>query len=66
MYDRYPGKGGSQFFPVLHRGKILPSTELAEAATDFVFIDRTYLPDAEKWLEVEHKNIVIELEPQET
>jgi len=70
-YDRYPGKGGSQFFPVLHRGKILHSTELSDtlketpvAATDFVFIDRTYLPDAEKWLEAEHDNI-IKLKPPE-
>jgi len=70
-YDRYPGKGGSQFFPVLHRGKVLTSTELSDtlketpvAATDFVFIDRTYLTAAERWLEAEHDNIII-LEPQE-
>ncbi len=70
-YDRYPGKGGSQFFPVLHRGKVLPSTVLSDTlketpvvATDFVFIDRTYLTAAEKWLEAEHDNI-IKLEPQE-
>ncbi len=70
-YDRYPGKGGSQFFPVLHRGKILPSTKLSDtlakapvAATDFVFIDRTYLTAAEEWLEAEHDNI-IKLKPQE-
>jgi hypothetical protein len=71
-YDRYPGKGGSQFFPVLHRRKVLPSTELSDtlketpvASTDFVFIDRTYLAAGEKWLEADHDNI-IKLEPQET
>jgi len=70
-YDRYPGKGGSQFFPVLRRGKVLSSTELSDtlketpvAATDFVFIDRKHLTTAEKWLEAEHDNI-IKLEPQE-
>lgn len=70
-YDRYPPKGGSQSFPVLHRGKVLPSTELSDTlketpvtTTDCVFIDRIYLPDAEKWLEAEHGNI-IKLEPQE-
>ena len=71
-YDRYPGKGGSQFFPVLRRGKILPSTELSDtlketpvAATYFVFIDRTYLPDAEKWLETEHDKIIKEEQQKE-
>ena len=70
-YDRYPEKGGSQFFPVLRRGKVLPSIELSDTlketpvvATDFVFIDRTYLTAAEKWLEAEHDN-TIKLEPQE-
>lgn len=64
-YDRYPGKGGSQFFPVLHRGKVLPSTELSDTlketpvvATDFVFIDRTYLTPAEKWLEDNRNDII--------
>jgi len=64
-YDRYPRKGGSQFFPVLHRGKILPSTELSDTlkktpdiATDFVFIDRTYLTPAEKWLEDNRNDII--------
>lgn len=71
-YDRYPGKGGSYFFPVLHRGKILTSTELSGTlkktpvvATDFVFIDRTYLTAAVKWFETEHDNIISKLEPQE-
>jgi hypothetical protein len=71
-YDRYPQKGGIYFFPVLHRGKILPSTKLSDTlakspvtATDFVFIDRTYLTDAEKWLAAEHDNIINKLEPQE-
>jgi len=64
-YDRYLGKGGSQFFPVLRRGKILPSTELSDTlketpvvATDFVFIDRTYLTPAEKWLEDNRNDII--------
>ncbi|MCK4821991.1 HD domain-containing protein, partial [bacterium] len=44
--DKYTQKGGRQTFPVLHRGKILQSTELSGTlskipvvATDFVFID---------------------------
>jgi hypothetical protein len=71
-YDRYSGKGGSYFFPVFHRGKILTSTELSDTlkktpvvATDFVFIDRAVLSAAEKWLVTEHDNIIIKLEPQE-
>jgi len=63
--DKYTQEGGSQSFPILHRGKILQSTvlsgtlrEIPVVATDFVFIDRKHLENAEKWLEKEHKNII--------
>ena len=63
--DKYTQEGGRQSFPVLHRGKILQSTDLSGTlkeipivATDFVFIDRDHLDIAEKWLEKEHDNII--------
>jgi len=63
--DKYTQKGGRQTFPVLHRGKILQSTELSGTlskipvvATDFVFIDREQLDAAEKWLKKEFDDII--------
>jgi hypothetical protein len=71
-YDRYPGKGGGQFFPVLHHRGVLLSTELSDtlketpvAATDFVFIDRAFLAPAEEWLKVERNNIITKIESLE-
>lgn len=64
--DSYTQKGGSQSFPVrLKDGRIAQSVELSDTlakvpvvAVDRVFIDKTILPDAQKWLGTKRKEII--------
>jgi HD superfamily phosphohydrolase len=66
--DRYRQKGGPYDFPVLHRdGTSLSSLDLSEIlkkipvfATDYVFVDREKLHEAEKWLEANRAAIIKE------
>lgn len=66
--DKYRQKGGPYDFPVLRRdGSSVSSLDLSEIlkkipvfATDYVFIDREKLTEAEKWLETNRAAIIKE------
>ena len=64
--DSYRQKGGSEYFPVqVKDGRILQSVDLSDTlksvpivATDFVFVDRAILEDAQKWMKENRESII--------
>ena len=71
-HDRYPQKSGTPEFPVKTRdnqivSSLAISTTLCDVpvvSTDYVFADRSILPEAEKWLD-EHYNDIIQIKREE-
>lgn len=64
--DSYTQRGGSQSFPVrLKDGRIAQSVELSDTlakvpvvAVDYVFVDKSILTDAQKWLNMKRNEII--------